>query len=87
MCQCECKKTTKHCICKEHYAWNPSIFGCDLDRDCDTGQYTQIPKIDCTCMESIFDLLDTCDEFANMPETTLMNSNDKKNIGLLLLFY
>ena len=38
-------------------------------------------------MKSIFDLLDTCDEFANMSETTLMNSNDKKNIGLLLLFY
>ena len=29
-------------------------------------------------MKSIFDLLDTCDEFANMSETTLMNSNDKK---------
>lgn len=32
-------KTVKHCTCKEGYACNPGICGCECDKDCNISEY------------------------------------------------
>lgn len=37
-CQCEYKEPTKHIVCKEDYAWNPIIYACECNKDCDISE-------------------------------------------------
>ena len=46
--------------------------------DCDMGEYLK----DCACIKSLADdLVVTCNETVNTPDTTLINSNDKTIFG------
>ena len=37
-CECECKKSIKHCTYEEDYAWNPSTSAYRCDKDCDISE-------------------------------------------------
>ena len=59
------KKTIKHQVCKKDYAWNVINISDYLKT--------------CTCVKSIIrDLVITCDEIVDTPETMSINSNNKK---------
>ena len=45
-CQYKCKKPIKHCICKQDFASNSGIRGCECDKDCEFGE-----KKTWTCMK------------------------------------
>ena len=79
-CQCERNEPTKHCVCQENYACNPSIWACECDKYCDICEYLE----DCTSIKSLVnDLVVTFDEIADTPETTWFNRNDKTNFWLI----
>ena len=69
-----CKKPIKRCIC-EDYAWNPIMCACQYDKDCDAGKYLK----DCICTSSAENQVVTCDETVDMPETSSINPNEKRN--------
>ena len=78
------KKTIKHRICQEDYAWNTSICACKRNKNCDIGEYIK----DCTGTKRlIVDLIVTYDEIVDMQETTSINPDNQTNNNLLLLFY
>ena len=37
--QYQFKRSTKHSVCKEDYAWNPRICACECDKDCEIEEY------------------------------------------------
>ena len=65
-CQCEFIEHTKHSICEGDYTWNLSMCTWESGKDYDIGKHLK----DCTCMESLDELVVTCDEIVNMSEIT-----------------
>ena len=79
-CNCECKKSLKHRAYEVDYDLNPSACACKCDKDCEIGQYLK----DCECMKSIFDdLVVTCDEIINTPETISISLSGGINYWLI----
>ena len=61
--QCESKKTIKHHICKEDFAWNPSTCAWERDIDCEISEYLK----DWACTKSLIDdFVIKCDETGNV---------------------
>lgn len=76
MLKCECKKPMKHRVCKEEYVQNPTICAYKRDKDCEIGECLK----DCTCAKNLVnDLVVTCDKIEDTPETTSIESVDKKS--------
>ena len=62
--------------CKEDYVWNPSTWSCE----CEIVEYLK----DCEFMKSLADdLVVSCDEIVDTPETALINSSGGINHGLI----
>ena len=58
------------------YALNPTMCACECDKNCEIDRYLK----HCTCKKSIIDdLVFTCDEIIDMPETVSIDSIDKKS--------
>lgn len=77
------KETRKHHLCKEDYTWNPSVYACKYDRDCDISEYLK----EDTCMKSLVDdivddIVVKCDEFEDRVKTASINPSDKTNYWL-----
>ena len=66
-CQSECIKPIKNRAPENDYAPNPSICACQCDKDCEIKEYV---KYYTRMKHLIDDLVVTCDETADMPETT-----------------
>lgn len=61
-------------IWKQNDAWNPNIYVYNCGKDCEIGEYLK----DCTCIKSLVgDLVVTCDEILDKPETISVNPNDE----------
>ena len=68
-----CKKTIKHRVCKDDYAWNPYVCACECDKHCEIEEYLK----NCACVESIIDdLIITCNENVDMLEAVLISFLD-----------
>ena len=79
-CQCEYKKLIKHCVCDEDYAENPSTCVCNCDKDCGICEYLK----DCECMKNLVDdLVVTCDEIEDTPESAVINPSNGTNYWLI----
>ena len=52
------------------------VCACEFDKDCEIGKQLK----DCSCKKSLVDdLVVTCDEIVDKPDTTKSNPNDKTN--------
>ena len=61
-------------------SWNPSTCACDCDKLCETGEYMK----NCECIKSLVDdLVVSCDETADTPETISINPSDGINYCLI----
>ena len=69
------KTLSKHPVCKEDFACNPSTYPCECDIDCKIDEYLKSS----TCEKSIIDdLVIMCEEIIDTPNTVPINSLDKK---------
>ena len=83
-CHGECKILMKHCVSKEDYAWSPSTSASECDKHCDIDEYLR----NCTFTKSItVDLVITCDEIVETPETVLINSHDKEAAYKVIIIF
>ena len=78
--ECKDKKLIKHRTCEEEYAWSPSTCACECDKDCEIGEYLK----DCEFVESLVDdLVVTCDDVENTPESAVISPINGRNYWLL----
>ena len=74
----------KHCVTKEDYAWSPSTSASEFDKHCDIDEYLR----NCTFTKSItVDLVITCDEIVETPETVLINSHDREAAYKVIIIF
>ena len=85
----KCLSSVKHTTKTIHhekkvYAWNLTICACKSEKDCEIGEYLK----DFTWMKNLVDdLVVTCDEIVDPPKTTLINSNDRTNCFIAVVYY
>ena len=73
-CLCEYKKPIRYRACKENYSWNPSACACECDQDFETGEFWK----NCEFMKiHVGDLIVTCDEIKETPESAPTNSRNR----------
>ena len=76
------KTLSKHRVCKEDFAYNPSTYPCGCDIDCKIDEYLKSS----TCEKSIIDdLVIMCEEITDTPKTVPINSLDKKTTNKINL--
>lgn len=64
----------RYCTCEEDFAWNPSICACECNKNCKIGKCFK----DCVCRKSLVDdLVITCNQIVDTPETTPIESVNK----------
>ena len=63
----------KYRVCKEDYAWNPSICACQCNKDCGFDEYVK----NCACIKNAFDnIVMMCNNIVN--ETNIVSASINK---------
>ena len=72
--QCDYIKPIRHRACEEEYSWNLNTCACECDKDCNIGENLK----NCGWTKNLVDdLVVTCDEIEDTPESASINRSDE----------
>ena len=83
-CQCQCRRPIKHRASEKDYDSNPTTCACECDKGCDIGVYCKGCESIKSCVD---DIVATCDEVVDTPQTTSIKSINQKDYYLPYTFF